>query len=49
MKTSDFYYDLPKELIAQSPAEKRDHSRMMLLDKTNGAIVHRHFYEPSLL
>lgn len=45
MKTSDFYYDLPKELIAQSPAEKRDHSRMMLLDKTTGWTADRHFYD----
>ncbi|MCQ2447004.1 MAG: tRNA preQ1(34) S-adenosylmethionine ribosyltransferase-isomerase QueA [Clostridia bacterium] len=45
MKTSDFYYDLPKELIAQSPAEKRDHSRMMLLNKVTGETAHRHFYD----
>ena len=45
MKTSDFTYDLPKELIAQSPAEKRDHSRMMLLDKNTGKTADRHFYD----
>lgn len=36
MKTKDFYYDLPKELIAQHPVEKRDHSRLLVLDKKNG-------------
>ena len=45
MKTSDFSYDLPKELIAQSPAEKRDHSRLMLLDKFTGRTADRHFYD----
>lgn len=45
MKTSDFYYDLPKELIAQTPIEKRDASRLMTLDKTTGAWEHHHFYE----
>ena len=45
MKKSDFYYDLPEELIAQTPLEKRDGSRLMLLDKTGGEIEHRHFYE----
>ncbi|MBE6999280.1 MAG: tRNA preQ1(34) S-adenosylmethionine ribosyltransferase-isomerase QueA [Ruminococcaceae bacterium] len=45
MKTSDFYYDLPKELIAQHPEEKRDHSRLMVLDKYTGEITHRHFYD----
>ena len=50
MKTSDFYYDLPRELIAQTPLEKRDASRLMLLDKTTGRTEHRHFYElPDLL
>ena len=38
MKTHDFYYDLPKELIAQTPLEKRDTSRLLTLDKTNGQI-----------
>ncbi|MDD3165782.1 MAG: tRNA preQ1(34) S-adenosylmethionine ribosyltransferase-isomerase QueA [Oscillospiraceae bacterium] len=45
MKTSDFYYDLPQELIAQTPLAARDHSRLMLLNKTTGAVEHRHFYE----
>lgn len=45
MKTSDFYYDLPKELIAQTPVEPRDSSRLMLLDRNTGEISHRHFYE----
>ncbi|MEG2221690.1 MAG: tRNA preQ1(34) S-adenosylmethionine ribosyltransferase-isomerase QueA [Oscillospiraceae bacterium] len=50
MKTSDFYYDLPPELIAQTPIEKRDGSRLLTLDKTTGETTHRHFYElPSLL
>lgn len=45
MKTSDFYYDLPQELIAQTPLAQRDGSRLMLLDKMTGAVQHRHFYE----
>ena len=45
MKTSDFYYDLPKELIAQTPIEKRDASRLLTLDKNTGAWEHHHFYE----
>lgn len=45
MKTSDFYYDLPPELIAQTPLERRDGSRLMLLDKETGEMQHRHFYE----
>ena len=50
MNKSDFYYDLPQELIAQTPLERRDGSRLMHLDKNTGAIEHRHFYElPSLL
>ena len=43
MKTKDFYYDLPEELIAQTPVEPRDASRLMTLDKTTGAIGHYHF------
>ena len=43
LQTADFYYDLPKELIAQSPIEPRDHSRLMVLD--DGSIYHRHFYD----
>ena len=50
MKTSDFYYDLPQELIAQTPLDRRDGSRLMVLDKTTGATRHLHFYDlPSLL
>ena len=50
MKKSDFSFDLPEELIAQTPLQRRDASRLMLLDKTSGAIAHRHFYElPELL
>ena len=50
MKKSDFYYDLPEELIAQTPLERRDASRLMHLDRQTGAIEHRHFYElPQLL
>lgn len=45
MKTSDFYFDLPKELIAQTPLEKRDQSRLLLLDKHTGATEHHHFFE----
>lgn len=50
MKTHDFYFDLPQELIAQTPMEQRDQSRLLLLDKQSGAWEHRHFYElPQLL
>lgn len=45
MKTSDFYYDLPQELIAQTPLERRDSSRLLVLHKADGAIEHRHFYD----
>lgn len=45
MKKSDFYFDLPQELIAQTPLEQRDASRLLLLDKETGDIQHRHFYE----
>lgn len=45
MKTSDFYYDLPEELIAQTPLEKRDSSRLLHLDKQSGAVEHKHFFE----
>ena len=45
MKTSDFYYDLPQELIAQTPLDKRDTSRLMTLDRATGAVEHHHFYE----
>jgi S-adenosylmethionine:tRNA ribosyltransferase-isomerase len=45
VKTSDFYYDLPQELIAQTPLERRDGSRLMVLDRETGAISHEHFYD----
>ena len=45
MKTHDFYYDLPEELIAQTPLEKRDTSRLMVLDRVSGKVSHRHFYD----
>lgn len=44
MKKSDFYYDLPEELIAQTPLEQRDTSRMLILNKQTGAVTHSHFY-----
>ena len=45
MKTNDFYYDLPQELIAQTPIEKRDTSRLMTLDRATGEVGHHRFYE----
>lgn len=45
MKTSDFNFELPQELIAQTPIEKRDASRLLVLDKNSGAWEHRHFYD----
>ena len=45
MKTSDFNYDLPPELIAQTPLERRDGSRLLVLDRETGAMEHRHFYD----
>lgn len=45
MKTSDFDFQLPEELIAQTPLERRDASRLLTLDKNTGAIGHHHFYE----
>ncbi len=44
-KTRDFWYELPEELIAQTPLEKRDTSRLLALDRTSGALSHRHFYD----
>ena len=38
MKTNDFYYDLPEELIAQTPLERRDGSRLIVLDRETGAV-----------
>ena len=45
MKTSDFWYDLPEELIAQTPLEQRDTSRLLVLDRCTGAVKHQHFYD----
>jgi len=45
MKRSDFFYDLPQELIAQHPAEQRDHSRLLRLDRRSGELEHRTFHE----
>jgi S-adenosylmethionine:tRNA ribosyltransferase-isomerase len=45
MKTSDFDYHLPSELIAQTPTEPRDHSRLMVLSRGDGSVKHQHFYE----
>ena len=44
-KTKDFWYDLPEELIAQTPLEKRDSSRLLVLDRDTGEIQHKHFYD----
>lgn len=45
LKTKDFYYDLPKELIAQTPIEPRDASRLLTLNKETGELAHKHFYD----
>ena len=45
MKTQDFYFDLPPELIAQTPIIKRDASRLLVLPKEEGEVAHRHFYD----
>ncbi|MBO7310434.1 MAG: tRNA preQ1(34) S-adenosylmethionine ribosyltransferase-isomerase QueA [Clostridia bacterium] len=45
LKTSDFYYELPEELIAQHPCAQRDHSRLMVLDRENNTIIHKSFYD----
>lgn len=45
MKTSDFYYDLPEELIAQTPVEPRDSSRMMVYNRKTKEVLHKHFYD----
>src|SRR4030042_7100810 len=45
MKTSDFYYLLPPELIAQTPVEPRDQSRLMVLHRSDGSVGHHYFYE----
>ena len=45
LTTHDFYYELPEELIAQTPAERRDESRLLVLDRKSGELCHRHFYD----
>ena len=45
MKTSDFDYNLPEELIAQTPVEPRDHSRLLVYDRADHSIQHLHFYD----
>ena len=45
LKTSDFFYELPPERIAQHPEQMRDHSRLMVLDRESGTLEHRHFYD----
>ncbi len=45
MKTHDFWYALPEELIAQTPLERRDGSRLMVLDRSSGEVTHKHFYD----
>ena len=45
MKTSDFLYELPEALIAQTPVEPRDHSRLMVIDREKGTLAHRRFYD----
>lgn len=45
MKTHDFYYELPEELIAQTPLQKRDSSRLMVMNRESGEVVHKHFYD----
>jgi S-adenosylmethionine:tRNA ribosyltransferase-isomerase len=45
LKTHDFYYDLPPELIAQTPLARRDSSRLLVMDRQTGAVEHRHFHD----
>ena len=45
MKTHDFWYDLPEELIAQTPLQQRDSSRLLVLDRETGNVTHKHFYD----
>lgn len=45
MKTRDFWYDLPEELIAQTPLQQRDSSRLLVLNRETGEVAHRHFYD----
>ena len=49
MELSEFYYDLPEELIAQTPIKKRDESRLMVLDKNTGKIEHKIFKDIILI
>ena len=45
MKTNDFWYDLPEELIAQQPAEPRDSSRLLVYDRATKSVEHKHFFD----
>ena len=45
LKTSDFFYELPEELIAQHPEAKRDESRLLIIDRSSGNLEHKHFYD----
>lgn len=45
LQTKDYWYDLPEELIAQTPLQKRDTSRLMVMDRETGEICHKHFYD----
>ena len=45
LMTSDFFYELPEELIAQTPIEPRDHSRLLCVDRASGKLEHKHFYD----
>lgn len=45
MQRSEFFYELPQELIAQEPVEPRDHSRLLVMDRASGALQDRHFYD----
>ena len=49
MKTSEFDFELPQELIAQTPLAKRSASRLLVLHRSTGAIEHRHFYDSSII
>ena len=44
-KTRDFWYELPEELIAQTPLQKRDTSRLLAVNRQTGELAHRHFYD----
>ena len=45
MKLEEFVYDLPERLIAQTPVEPRDASRLLVLNRADGSLAHRHFYD----